>query len=130
MDIAAEQPRGASKACLSCHDGTIALDSFGGNNGSHVMEGGANVGTDLANDHPVSVKWEHQDINSGESAAVPCSKCHLAHGWGNPPGGDLVFFNGYVECASCHDVHNGTGHEKMLRLPAQNGQLCFHCHGK
>ena len=24
------QPTGYSKACLSCHDGTVALDSFGG----------------------------------------------------------------------------------------------------
>ena len=27
MDVAPEQPRPASKLCLSCHDGTVALDS-------------------------------------------------------------------------------------------------------
>src|SRR5665811_812821 len=30
-----EQPSGTSKLCLSCHDGTVALDNFGGFTGGN-----------------------------------------------------------------------------------------------
>jgi predicted CXXCH cytochrome family protein len=41
---------------------------------------------------------------------------------------ELPFYDGYLECSTCHDVHNGSGYEKMLRKPAEQGQLCKHCH--
>jgi hypothetical protein len=36
MDVVAEQPGPGSysRMCLSCHDGTVAVDSFGGNTGT------------------------------------------------------------------------------------------------
>ena len=36
-----------SKLCLSCHDGTVALDSFGGNTGTTFIDSSNSVGTDL-----------------------------------------------------------------------------------
>ncbi|MBZ0172437.1 MAG: hypothetical protein K8E66_08665, partial [Phycisphaerales bacterium] len=42
-----------SRLCLSCHDGTVALDSFGGQNGSSFISVGQNLGTDFTDDHPV-----------------------------------------------------------------------------
>ncbi len=116
------QPRGVTKLCLSCHDGTVALDSFGGMRGSTFVSGDARIGTDLSDDHPVSIKWKHQ--NSMPS----CNNCHDTHG--NMYSSVLPFFDGYVECATCHDVHNGTGYSHMLRKTLAGSQLCLHCHGK
>ncbi len=49
--------------CLSCHDGTVALDSFGGGlgtagpiAGTPGAKGSANLGTDLSDDHPIGEK--------------------------------------------------------------------------
>jgi len=124
MDVAAEQPRAISKLCLSCHDGVIALDSFGGNSGSAYIAGDSLIETVLSDDHPISIPWEHQnEVSSGG-----CSNCHSHHpvAFISP----LPFFDGYVECATCHDVHNTVGYVHLLRLPTQNSEICFHCHGK
>ena len=37
MNATASSPGGRSKLCLSCHDGTVALDSFGGNTGTNII---------------------------------------------------------------------------------------------
>ena len=39
---------GASRLCLSCHDGTVALDSYGGATGSQHILGSENLGKFLA----------------------------------------------------------------------------------
>ncbi len=123
MKGSALQPRGPSKLCLSCHDGTVALDSFGGNGGGNMISAAANIGTALTDDHPISIYWNHQnEINS------ICLKCH------NPRPTDfnpiLPFFNRYIECSTCHDVHNKSGFSHLLRKSMQSSELCFHCHGK
>ncbi len=61
------QPTGASKMCLSCHDGTIALGAllteqfeipFSG--GIRFMpEGDTKLGTDLSDDHPISLVYNN-----------------------------------------------------------------------
>ncbi|MCP5103244.1 MAG: cytochrome C, partial [bacterium] len=124
MNVAPEQPRGISKLCLSCHDGVIALDSFGGATGGTPISGDAMLDTTLADDHPISIEWVHQlEIRSGQ-----CMSCHSVHP--NAFISVLPFFDGYVECASCHDVHNTVGYDHLLRLPRQNSEICLHCHGK
>lgn len=128
LDLPTQQPRGPTKLCLSCHDGTVAIDNFGGNTGGTTyIEGNANLGTDLSNDHPVSIEWRHQDlITSGDF----CMNCHF----GEPR--EVIFFQEagggpiWIECASCHDVHNGTNYEKLLRKPLANSELCLTCHEK
>lgn len=123
LDVLPEAPRGVTKLCLSCHDGTVALESFAGNIGSDYITGNHNLGIDLSNDHPVSILWQHQtDINGG------CGRCHQLH----PVRliSVLPFFDGYVECATCHDVHNSTAYAKLLRKPLQGSEICFHCHDK
>jgi predicted CXXCH cytochrome family protein len=117
-----EPPRGVTLMCLSCHDGTIAVDSFGGASGTHFVTGTGQVGTDLSDDHPVSIKWTHQtDVGN-------CGNCHFAHG--QIYSSELPFFEGYVECATCHDVHDGSGHRSMLRLSPDGSELCLYCHHK
>ncbi len=112
-----------TRLCLSCHDGTVALDSFSGMTGNTFISGNALVGTDLSDDHPVSVKWKHQN------SLPSCRNCHDVHG--NMYSSPLPFYDGYVECATCHDVHNGTpGNGHLLRMTMAGSQLCLHCHGK
>ncbi len=119
----AEQPGPASRLCLSCHDGTIALDSFGGATGDVFIGEDGLIGTDLSDDHPIGIPWTHQysDLN--------CANCH------NPYDPDweraLPFFDAKVECLTCHDPHNGgsaPSEPGMLRLTLSGSQLCFHCH--
>jgi predicted CXXCH cytochrome family protein len=117
-------PRGMSKLCLSCHDGTVAVDSFGGMTGAEMVNGAALIGTSLADDHPISIYWSHQnELQNGT-----CVKCH------NPRPTDfnpiLPLFDRYIECATCHDVHNKTNNVKLLRKPLLNSEICLHCHGK
>lgn len=110
-----EQPGNdnVSRLCLSCHDGTIALDSFGGNSGQNYISERASLGTDLSNDHPIAVRWSGQGNGSGL------------------PGEGVKLFEGKVECPSCHDVHNNeVTDEKLLRVSRQGSELCFKCHEK
>ncbi|NIT03465.1 cytochrome C [Candidatus Saccharibacteria bacterium] len=118
MDVSVGQPGGVSKLCLSCHDGTVAIDSFGGATGSNYISGSANLTTDLSDDHPVSIVWDHQTVSSG----TPCSNCHFG---GNPP----PFYDGKVECASCHDPHDDII-SPFLRETMSGSQLCLRCHEK
>ncbi len=60
---AAPQPDGASRLCLSCHDGTVALGSVHRSKRKIAMAGGNRLspgrrgylGTDLSGSHPVSI---------------------------------------------------------------------------
>lgn len=126
------EPGVLSKACLSCHDGTIALDAYGGaTTGSNYLTGPANLGTDLSDDHPVGVLWAHQTTASG-AGAPPCSNCHAAHGMGggmkNP--GPVYFYSRRVECPTCHNVHNRANLPRMLVKSNARSALCLHCHGR
>jgi TolB-like protein len=118
-----EQPGGPSKMCLSCHDGTVAIDQFGGGIGSQFINGSSLIGTDLSGCHPVSIQWQHQnDMPS-------CNNCHDMHStptFVSP----LPFFDRYVECPTCHHVHNGAEFEHLLRTTLSGSQICLHCHGK
>jgi len=130
LDVTPEQPLGPSKLCLSCHDGTVAVDSFGGNTGNEYISGHGLIGTDLSDDHPISIKWRHQTDLPHQG----CGNCHNTHGGGGGGGSllssDLPFFNGYIECPTCHDVHDQTSNPYLLRRPLQNSEICFFCHGK
>ena len=53
------QPSASSKLCLSCHDGTVAVDSFGGVSGNWFIDDGNLIGTDLRDDHPISFRYDN-----------------------------------------------------------------------
>ncbi len=135
------QPLGISKLCLSCHDGTVAVDSFGDNPGGieTILPGeDAYIGTDLSDDHPISITWTHQTI-------VPftvdsrCTYCHdNIHTQEDPSKYRMPFYS-YdggvtykVECSSCHDPHNkgdgSQGPDYMLRTTIEGSFLCIQCH--
>jgi len=162
----ASTPNNLSLACLSCHDGTIAVDSIINMPGSGWSPGGSQgdlnswtnpsgypaaghgklsttgdsfvdcavachggqviartdftpavLGTDLSNDHPISMTYptSGQDPYFHTTAEV------------NSAG--LMLYENKIECSSCHDVHNPANYP-FLRKSNASSELCFACHDK
>jgi predicted CXXCH cytochrome family protein len=114
---------GPTLMCLSCHDGTVALDSYGGNIGTEFIDPEYDIVPDdasLAGNHPVSVAYDETLIDFNSEASV------IAAG--------LKFFNietsADVECGTCHDVHNSTNIEGLLWISNAGSALCLACHNK
>ena len=132
MDATPGQPTGVSKLCLSCHDGTVAIDSFGGQTGSDYMVGTARLGTDLTNDHPIAFTYD------SALAAADGGLVDPAHdGDTNPDtvgqrSPYLPLFGGTMQCATCHDVHHtaSVGHPALLIVDTEGSALCLTCHLK
>lgn len=122
------EPADVSKACLSCHDGTVALENFGGNtSGSTYITGAALVGNDLSNDHPISVTYS-AGTGAGQDPELNPTSFTYADG----TIADYLFAN-KVECATCHDVHNGgaVGSNPALLVEDPAGSvMCLRCHNK
>jgi predicted CXXCH cytochrome family protein len=113
---------GKSKLCLSCHDGTVALDSFGGATGSSTISGSALIDDDLSDDHPVSFVYDATLATTDGDLVTPSSGSAV---------GSLPLFDTKMECATCHDVHNGvSGTSSLLRLANTGSALCLNCHNK
>jgi predicted CXXCH cytochrome family protein len=120
------QPTGASRACLSCHDGTVALDTFGGKTGTTLLAGRTLLGNDLSNDHPISFIYD---------SALAVSVAGLRDPSAAPSGlggtiRDNLLFNDRLECASCHDVHNSHNQANLLVKNNSGSALCLTCHVK
>ena len=171
-----------SIACLSCHDGAQAMDTVinaPGTNGFNAAGarmntlGGtgtiddaaatfpnrltinpvANIGTDLTNDHPISILYGGFDLGGATPDPVdpdfvtPASDLisGITQWWVDTSEGtngireksDMILYrrdNGgvfqpFVECASCHDPHdpsNGT----FLRIANNTSAVCLACHVK
>ena len=126
LNASVGQPSAASMACLSCHDGTVALDSFGGNTGTDFVSGGANFGTDLSNDHPVSFTYDAALATADGGLHDPSA---VASGLGGTINNDMLL-GGKMECASCHDVHNSSGLNGLLLKSNAASALCLTCHDK
>ena len=113
-------PDGISKLCLSCHDGVTGMLDYGSNSGTAPMIGNPAIGLDqLTNDHPVSFPFD---------SALATADGELHDPTGTPAVAELLF-NGQVECASCHDVHDDTN-SPFLRMSNANSDLCLTCHNK
>lgn len=159
-------PTGVSRACLSCHDGTVGINQLLNNKGSGMgtaspvnasdkringltgnqgsIQAVPLLGTDLSNDHPVSMRYDQakspngsysDDTNSGEAVTYTNSNSGFntitfITGKGiNLYGGATAGNNTYVQCASCHDPHNA-GNLTFLRIQNTNSKLCLTCHNK
>ena len=115
------QPAGTSKACLSCHDGTVAIDTYGTRTGTNTMTGAALVGIDLSNDHPVSFTYDSTLATADGGLVTPGSASLVTVG--------IPLFGGNLECASCHQVHDNTN-GNFLRVSNAGSALCLKCHTK
>jgi predicted CXXCH cytochrome family protein len=128
MQSAPGQPNNQSKLCLSCHDGTVALDNFSGNTtGTNFIPANRDVGTDLSDDHPISFAYTAALATSDIELWDPTDNGHLT-ALGGTIQADLLFGDN-LECASCHDVHN-SGNTALLLVENTNSQFCLTCHKK
>ena len=148
LDNKVRSPSSISLLCLSCHDGTMAVDMTifkpdtflrSEDAALHLRIHGANnlmscgkchngdaahsieikhLGTDLQNDHPISMTY--------------AGLTHLDSDY-RPPDGPYGFDNGVklyegkVECATCHNVHDP---DINLLLRDTSDRLCETCHIK
>ncbi len=113
------QPTGYSKLCLSCHDGTVALAETvtGGTGGTYIAPGGANLGTDLSDDHPISFVY-----SSSLSAQDPQIRPPLAL-----PETLVLDRSGELQCTTCHDAHDNR-YGNFLVMSNERSQMCTSCH--
>jgi len=127
FDATAAQPDGASKLCLSCHDGITKVDNFNGaTNGTDVLNGGKNMGTDLSNDHPVSFTYDDALATTDGGLHNPST---TNSGIGGTINADLLL-GSKMQCSSCHDVHNGSNLNNLLVKSNAGSALCLTCHNK
>ena len=145
-----QQPSGVSKACLSCHDGTVAINqSFTGLSGSAgvtVTSGSGLIGTDLRTTHPLSITYDSTLATTDGFLRDPSTPMSTAVA-GTLPGVGLtgktiaqaMLVGGKVECASCHDVHADVGSAPTSGILAKisgndasnvGSRLCRTCHTK
>jgi predicted CXXCH cytochrome family protein len=126
------QPSGMSKMCLSCHDGTVALENYGNTtNGTFFIYGEDLIGTDLRDDHPISFVYDTTLATKDGELYDPSTKLSGILGSSGTINDDMLF-QGKMECSSCHDVHNtraipGT---KLLLIDNTGSALCLTCHDK
>ena len=122
------QPSGVSKLCLSCHDGTVALDNFGGTTtGTNYVTGAFNVDTDLSDDHPVSFTYDSALASADGGLNDPSVDTTSL---GGTIAADLLVGGTELECSSCHDVHNAYGNSSLLVIANTTSALCLTCHDK
>lgn len=128
--VVAGAPAGVSLACLSCHDGTVAADqllNYPNSTGIDAQTAvgvftlGDSLGTDLSDDHPISVTYDttlDPDFVAIDGATNTVNGLQL---FGT--GGDQV------ECGTCHSVHDNTN-EPFLAVSNAGSALCLSCHVK
>jgi predicted CXXCH cytochrome family protein len=129
------QPGSTSKLCLSCHDGTVAVDSFGGATGTTMISAANNIGTTLADDHPIGFTYNTALATADGSLFDPATKTvTIGTGTQTKTGtiGAMMLYSGKMECSSCHDVHNTftVGTTGLTKMAQSGSQICFACHNK
>ena len=151
MNATPWQPSGNSKLCLSCHDGTIAINAIynGGTiaDMSSPISGSARIGTDLRDDHPISFTFDASLASADgqlkspnalpsfiklQAGRIECTTCHDPHT-------EAVYFLRNADklalCTSCHDKKTGTltfnfsVHNSVIsNSPVSSDYSCGNCH--
>ena len=151
---------GSSRLCMSCHDGSVAVDSHGTN--GHTT-GGLKLAAanhayvrDLTITHPIGFRYDEA------AAARPGELVPKTEGFLTEPSSSFAAYafdtrnraayakstikiqdalwggDGYVTCSSCHDVHNttnaksdtGRSYNYFLRAREEGSAICLSCHIK
>lgn len=121
------QPTGASKLCLSCHDGTVALGMVRSRAANIAMRNGvttlpgtsaSNLGTDLSDDHPISFTYNDTLVAANGQLNSP------------PTTGRVhVDSTGSMQCTSCHEPHDPQ-YGSFLAMDNTASAICITCHNK
>jgi predicted CXXCH cytochrome family protein len=129
---AGSQPDGMSKICLSCHDGILAPDAYGGNaSGTAYLFDSDSINPVPTNNHPISFIYDTALAAKDGDLYDPSITRSGVTGSTGTIKADMLFSD-RLECASCHDVHNtkavpGT---KLLVKDTAGSALCLTCHNK
>jgi predicted CXXCH cytochrome family protein len=144
-----------SGTCMSCHDGTMAMDvlinvnglpfttavtftrqataksTYTGTGGDMMSGGLPFLGTDLRNDHPVSIIYETARASApSEFVTQVISGAKITVGASNPvPLYGSSSATATIECASCHNPHNNSL-GSFLRKANTGSAICLSCHIK
>jgi predicted CXXCH cytochrome family protein len=127
MNIIVPQPNGSSRLCLSCHDGTVALGDVSSGapavamqNSVTTMPAGANnLGTDLSQDHPVSLDYDA--CVAADNTLTPRASVDKRVKF------ETVGGISRVQCTSCHDPHDDQ-FGNFLVMDNSGSALCTSCH--
>ncbi len=144
--LLATAPGSVSMLCLSCHDGSVATNSYGTNNGitnpSHhtgadsAMTARATIGAggDLSNHHPIGFDYTQVQSPVDPEIRLTTHALPVVVAGGPQTIGDLLWGgNGgqRMECVSCHDVHNTKNQGvKFTWVNDNQSALCLTCHDK
>ena len=129
-------PGSTSLLCLSCHDGSVAVNSYGNSSQLSQSGGGPTIGTQyqigkdnyLGNHHPIGFNYDavqavDNEVRSADTAALG--------GAGTVRDHLLGVGNTQMECGTCHAVHNkGNTGERLLWRSDASSRLCLSCHDK
>lgn len=116
------QPSGASKLCLSCHDGTIALGAILSQKNVIPFQGDwtnspANLGTNLSNDHPISFTYDTTLAKVNGELVDPSTLTENIR----------LDATEQLQCTTCHDPHDDSnGMFLVVADPVR--ELCTTCH--
>lgn len=134
-----EATAAVSNLCLSCHDGTVALNSLSNPSNARptstfagtgmIPAGATNLGATadaLKNDHPINFSYDTSVTADGTADGGLVAKASLA---------GVKLYDNKVQCASCHDPHTsadiiGGVQKAFLRVTMNASSLCFACHKK
>ena len=146
FDSTTSRPNDISLLCLSCHDGSMAVDrvvhtpkawNSGDDMSLHMRLSATDdlnscgkchdgsvahditqkaLGTDLRDDHPISIRYAGLDMDIAGFKTADSP-------WGFDNG--VKLFEGNIECATCHDIHNP---ESRMLLRTDGEKLCTTCH--
>jgi predicted CXXCH cytochrome family protein len=120
-----------SNLCLSCHDGTVAVNSF------YEAVTGANFQpipqntTFMPQSHRVRDLTKQHPVNFSYTALLATKAGMLVPSSANSvdAAGEIPLFQGKMQCATCHDPHNGTSSIFVQAFPTQtSGSFCTYCH--
>ena len=135
-------PNGASLACLSCHDGTLAINEGisgflgGGTVSSGPIMADAVIGPNLHTTHPISFTYDAAlavadgGLEDPTTYKIGDAKAALTYATAPVPASwsgssltgktisEALLFEGKMQCASCHDVHklDGSAPESAIFL--------------
>jgi len=139
-------PDGSSKLCLSCHDGTIAIGDLNdmdvsvGDSGTGKLDASGafadtanvNKGTNLTNDHPISLIYD-STLANGDSGIGNLKDPSASSGLGGTIQSDMLDENSKMQCTSCHDPHDNSNGKFLIMKNddgTYGGTLCLVCHSR